>query len=103
MQPPLAILRNKNGHPSTRMKSSQSQSGPLLCRHMLVGSRPSRTTLSHRLQSLLGAPCWSWTDLKAPCRLAYDFPGVSQAILGHSCFSLSFSTPHPLHLRAHSG
>lgn len=49
---PPAIPRNKN-------ESSQSQSGPLLPRHMLVGSRPSRTTLSHRLQSLLGAPCWS--------------------------------------------
>lgn len=64
--PPLAILRNKNEHPSTRLKSSQSQSGPLLCRHMLVGSRPSRTTLSHRLQSLLGAPCWSWDRSQGP-------------------------------------
>lgn len=35
-------------------------------RHMLVGSRPSRTTLSHRLQSLLGAPCWLLNRSQGP-------------------------------------
>jgi len=66
---------------------------------MLVGSRPSRTTLSHRLQGLLGAPCWLLNRSEGPLAdLHMILQWMSQAILWALLLRSILLDHPPLHL-----